>query len=100
MSASARRAADLLFYDLNDVYKCYYVRTLWGPFYVLCTTAAVYILTLYVICIGVPLWPHVPYEERIDEALRLVVASGVSVQRVCTGDLHLEASEIARDSTR
>ena len=31
------------------------------------------------------------YEDRVGEALRLIAASGVAVQRVCTGDLHLES---------
>lgn len=41
--------------------------------------------------LGVPLWPHIPYEERVGEALRLVGANGVRIARVCNGDLHLES---------
>ena len=47
--------------------------------------------TLGVPLLGVPLWPHIPYEERLGEALRLIVQSGVQVRRVCNGDLHLES---------
>ena len=38
--------------------------------------------------LGVPLWPHIPYSTRLEEALRFVAASTV-VKRVCTGDLRL-----------
>ena len=47
--------------------------------------------------LGVPLWPHIPYEERVSEALRLVGANGVRVARVCNGDLHLESVRAWRD---
>ena len=47
--------------------------------------------------LGVPLWPHIPYEERVGEALRLVGANGVRVARVCNGDLHLESVRAWRD---
>ena len=47
--------------------------------------------TLDLPLLGVPLWPHIPYEERVGEALRLISASGVAVRRVCNGDLHLES---------
>jgi len=46
--------------------------------------------TLGLPLLGVPLWPHIPYEVRVGEALRLIDASGVRVRRVCNGDLHLE----------
>ena len=39
--------------------------------------------------IGVPLWPHIPYTTRIEEALAFV-SSQIKVRRVCNGDLHLE----------
>ena len=39
--------------------------------------------------IGCPLWPHIPYTERIASALQLA-ASTCAVRRVCNGDLHLE----------
>ena len=39
--------------------------------------------------VGVPLWPHIPYATRIEEALAFV-SSQIKVGRVCNGDLHLE----------
>ena len=53
--------------------------------------------TLGVPLLGVPLWPHIPYEERVGEALRLIGTGGVRVQRVCNGDLHLESVRAWRD---
>lgn len=54
--------------------------------------------TLRVPLLGVPLWPHIAYEERIGEALRLIGdAGGVRVRRVCNGDLHLESVRSWRD---
>ena len=42
--------------------------------------------------LGVPLWPHIPYEERVGEALRLVGANGVCASHgSATVDLHLES---------
>ena len=42
--------------------------------------------------LGVPLWPHIRYEERVGEALRLICEGGhIKVRRVCNGDLHLES---------
>ena len=47
--------------------------------------------------LGVPLWPHIAYEDRVGEALRLIGANGVQVRRVCNGDLHLESVRAWRD---
>ena len=53
--------------------------------------------TLHVPLLGVPLWSHIPYEERVGEALRLV-GSKCKVSRVCNGDLHLESVKQWRDA--
>jgi ATP-binding cassette subfamily B (MDR/TAP) protein 1 len=50
--------------------------------------------TLRVPLLGIPLWPHTPYAERIGEAFGLISSAGIQVGRVCSGDLHLE--EVAR----
>ena len=52
-------------------------------------TVAKQAAALQIPLLGVPLWPHIPYEERVGEALRLV-GQKCNVARVCNGDLHLE----------
>ncbi|GMI02877.1 hypothetical protein TrLO_g14081 [Triparma laevis f. longispina] len=47
--------------------------------------------TLDVPLLGVPLWPQIPYEERVGEALRLIVTNNITIRRVCNGDLHLDS---------
>jgi diphthamide synthase (EF-2-diphthine--ammonia ligase) len=40
--------------------------------------------------LGVPLWPHIGYVQRMHDAFELLKAEGVRLHRVCNGDLHLE----------
>ena len=47
--------------------------------------------------LGVPLSSHVPYEERVGEAIALA-ARECAVKRVCNGDLHLESVRAWRDA--
>lgn len=46
--------------------------------------------TLELPLLGVPLWPHIPYPERVGDALRLA-SRHCKLGRVCSGDLHLES---------
>jgi diphthamide synthase (EF-2-diphthine--ammonia ligase) len=41
--------------------------------------------------LGIPLWSHIPYAERIGDAFGLIAAAGVNVERVCSGDLNLQS---------